>query len=229
MSKPTLSSYVREHGAQRGKKKEPGPYVTISRQYGCDGVAIGSLLVEKLNSREDEQGWKLHHRDLLERLSEDTGLDVEQIEKERLARPSFVKDILRGVKRSHSLDSFEIRNHISVMIRELAFDGRAVIIGHGGAASTSGLDHGLAVRVEASLEWRLPRICRSENLSRGQAMEKIREADKEREILMEYYKDKNPREPAFNIIIDNSIFNIEQIAEQILFAMEQKNLVKKAQ
>ncbi len=229
MSKPTLSSYVREHGTGRGKKKEPGPYVTISRQYGCDGVAIGKLLVEKLNGREGDNGWKLHHRDLLERLSEDTGLSVEQIEKERLARPSLMKDILRGVKRSQSLDSFEIRNHISVMVRELAFEGHAVIVGHGGAAATAGLDHGLAVRVEASLEWRIPRICRSENLSREQALEKIHDADKEREVLMEYYKDKNPREPAFNIIMDNSIFNIEQIADQILFGMELKNLVKKAE
>lgn len=227
MPKPTLSSYVREHGSEPGKKKEPGPYVTISRQFGCDGAAIGNLLVEKLNARDEKKTWKLHHRDLIERLAADTGMTVEQIEKERLARPSMMKDIIRGVKRKGTPDSFEIRNAISVMIRELAFEGRAVIIGNGGAAATAGLDHGLSVRIEASVEWRIPRICRQENIGRNAAITRIHQADTQRDELRDYYKEKNPREPAFNIVLDNSVFNIDQIADQIIYAMELKHIIEK--
>ena len=50
MVKPTLSSYIRNNLDDIAGKKEPGPYVTISRQYGCDGHAMADKLAEKLNN-----------------------------------------------------------------------------------------------------------------------------------------------------------------------------------
>ena len=57
--------------------------------------------------------------------------------------------------------------------------------------------------------------------------EKIEEVEKRRRHLRKIYEEKNPRKPAFNLVIDNSMFNIEQILEQIILAMEQKNLIEK--
>ena len=73
MSKPTISSYLRDHLDDIGKKKEPGPYITISRQWGCGGYELGQLLTDKLNQRDEEGRWRLYYKELLKQLAEDTG------------------------------------------------------------------------------------------------------------------------------------------------------------
>ncbi|MCK4960329.1 MAG: cytidylate kinase-like family protein [Planctomycetes bacterium] len=224
--KPTISSYIRDNLQQLGEKKEPGPFVTISRQYGCDGYELGDMLLKKLDEREDSGTWRLYKKEMLKQLVEDTGLTEEVIEKERLAKPSLLKDFLRGMHRSGIPDGYEIRNKITVMVRTVAFEGHAVIIGQGGTAATADLTNGLSIRVEAPKEWRVVRVCWREQLKRQGAIARIDAVEKERKHMRKLYAEKNPRTPAFNLTIDNSLFNIEQIADQIVFAMELKQLIE---
>ncbi len=226
MAKPTLSSYIRENLEDIGRKKEPGPYVTISRQYGCDGYELAEVLAKKLNKRAEQATWRLYKKELLKQLAEDTGLTEDVIEKERLAKPSLLKDFFRGMRRGGIPDGYEIRNKITIMVRTAAFEGHAIIIGQGGAAATADLANGLSVRIEAGKEWRIIRVSRRESLSRQAASVRIEEVEKKRKHLRKIYEEKNPRGLAFNLVIDNSTFDIEQISDQIIFAMEQKDLLK---
>ncbi len=225
MAKPTLSSYVKEHGDQPGKKKLPGPFITISRQFGCDGYDVAEQIAMGLSKLEEEPKWEVMYKEFINQISQDTGLTVEQIEKERLSPPSLVKDIVRGFKKSGIPDAFEIRNKLSVMIRERVFQGHVIIIGNGGAAATYGLDKGLNIRIEAPLEWRIPRVSRMENLTRDEAVKKIQEIEKHRQKLMKFYKDKNPKYSSFDLVLDNSTFATEQMAEIVILALKQKELL----
>jgi len=224
MQKPTLSSYIRDN-LDKIEKKEPGPFVTISRQYGCDGYELGDLLVKKLNERAGDGKWRTFKKELLKQLAADAGLAEEVVEKERLSKPSLLKDFFRGMRHRGIPDGYEIRNKITIMVRTAAFEGHAVIIGQGGTAATGDLDGGLSVRIEASKEWRIARVGVREKLSRAGAVARIEEVERGRKHLRKIYEQKNPREPAFNLMLDNSMFNIEQLAEQIIFAMEQKKLI----
>lgn len=225
MDKPALSSYLRQRIGDIVQKKQPGPYLTVSRQYGCDGLELAGPLVEKLNQRDEQQRWKLYHKELLKQLAEDTGLTEEIIEKERLSKPSLMKDFLRGLLKSNVPDGYEIRKSITMMVRTVAFEGYAVIIGQGGNAATTDLDNGLSVRIEAPKEWRIARISVREQLSKEAAAARMEEIDAQRQYLREIYEKQNPRQPAFHLSIDNSIFSKEQITELILLAMEQKGLI----
>lgn len=227
MTKPTISSYLRDHLDDIGTKKEPGPYITISRQWGCDGIELGQILVSKLNQRDDEQRWNLYQKELLKQLADDTGLAEEILEKERKSKPSLLKDFLRGLKKNGIPDGYEVRNKITMMVRTVAFEGHAVIIGQGGTAATGDLSNGLSVRVEAPRDWRIARICRRESLEKHAAIAKIEEIEKERDHLRKIYERQNSREPAFNLIFDNAMFNNEQIAGLVITAMEEKKLIEK--
>ena len=227
MAKPTISSYLRDHIDDIGKKKEPGPYITISRQWGCDGYELGRLLVEKLNERDEEKPWKLYYKELLKQLAEDTGLAEELLEKERKSKPSLLKDFLRGLKKNGIPDGYEIRNNITMMVRTVAFDGHAVIIGQGGTAATADLANGLSIRVEAPKDWRVARICRRDKLEKSDAKARIEEIEKSREHLRKIYERQNSREPAFNLSFDNATFSNEIITEMIIKAMEEKDLIEK--
>lgn len=228
MAKTTLASYMRDNLEDLGKKKEPGPYLTISRQYGCDGYELGDLLLERLAQREDDSKWKLFKKELLKELAESTGLAEEVIERERLAKPSLLKDFLRGVRKNNIPDGYEIRNKVTIMVRTLAFEGYAIIIGQGGTAATADLANGLSVRIEAPKEWRIARVSRRENLKRQEAILRIEEIEKGRKHLRKIYEQQNTREPAFKLMLDNSVFNMEQAVEMILFAMENKGLIAPA-
>lgn len=227
MAKPTISSYLRDHLDDIGTKKEPGPYVTLSRQWGCDGVGLGQMLIAKLNERDPEQRWKLYQKELLKQLAEDTGLTEEILEKERISKPSLLKDFLRGLKKSGIPDGYEVRNKITMMVRTIAYEGYAVILGQGGTAATGDLANGLSVRVEAPKDWRIARICRRENLQKTAAIAKIEEIEKERLHLRTIYERQNSREPAFNIVFDNSMFSNEQVASLVIQAMENKGFIEK--
>jgi hypothetical protein len=226
MGKPTLTSYIRENLDGITKKEAPGPYVTISRQYGCDGYELGDLLVKKLNEKEGAEKWRVYKKEILKQLAEDTGFAQEVIERERLTKPSLLRDFFRGMRgRGGIPDGFEIRNKITVMVRTVAFKGHAVIIGQGGTAAAADLENGLSVRIEAPREWRIARVSAREKLKRHEAIDRIDEIEKGRKHLRKIYEEKNPREPAFNLVVDNSMFNIEQATDLIIFAMEERNLL----
>ena len=56
---------------------------------------------------------------------------------------------------------------------------------------------------------------------------RIEEVERARRHLRKFYEQK-PRQPAFNLMIDNSVFNIEQAADLIIAAMELRQLIGKA-
>jgi hypothetical protein len=225
MDKPVVSSYLRQRIGDIVQKKQPGPYITLSRQYGCDGLELAGLLLEKLNQQDEQKRWKLYHKELLKQLAEDTGLTEEIIEKERFSRPGLLKDFLRGLLKNNVPDGYEIRKGITMMVRTAAFEGYAVILGQGGTAATADLDNGLSVRIEGPNEWRIARISVRENLSKEAATARMAEIDAQRQYLREIYEEQNSRQPAFNLMFDNAMFTKEQIVDLILTAMMQKGLV----
>lgn len=230
MAKPTLSSYLRDNLDDIGKKKEPGPFLTISRQYGCEGYDLGDKLAAKINERikdTDEIKWKVFKKELLKQLADDTGVTQEVLEKEQMARPSLLKDLIRGIRKSNIPDGYEIRNKITQMVRTIAFEGHAIIIGQGSAAATVDLDNGLSIRLEASKEWRIARVASRDKLTRQAAIARIDEVEKQRKHLRKIYEQVHPREPGFNLLIDNSIFKADQVIDIIIHTMELRGLVPK--
>ncbi len=224
MDKPTLSSYVRDNLGQLDKKKEPGPFITISRQYGCDGYQLADTVCEKLN-QSNKTTWRVYNKEILKQLANEEGLAEEIIARERIAKPSLVKDFLRGIRGTNIPDGYEIRNKITVIVRTIAFEGHAIIVGQGCTAATADIGNGLSIRIEAPMEWRIIRVSRRENLKRNDAIKRIEDIEKKRRHLRTIYEQKNPRKPTFNIVFDNSAFSCEQIAEQIVIAVQFKGLI----
>jgi hypothetical protein len=226
VTRPTISSYIRENLDNLDGKSEPGPFITISRQFGCDGYKLGDILLKKLEERPDEQEWRLYKKEILTQLAEDSGLTEEVIEKERKAKPSIIREFFRGVRRNNLPGGYEIRNKITLMVRTVAFEGHAIIIGQGGTAATADLEGGISVRIEAPKEWRIVRVSRRDDMLKDAAATKLEKIEKERSHLRDIYEEKNPRKPAFNLNIDNSRFTLDEAADLIIYAMEQKGLIE---
>src|SRR6056297_3347079 len=132
MAKVSLSDHMREHRAETPEEIEKaGPFITISRQYGCYGFSLGLLLLDILTEETPENPWKIYHKDILSSLATETNLEEETLERERRSKPRLIVDFLRSFSGDRVPSGYEIRNRIMTLIRSLAIEGQAVIVGQG--------------------------------------------------------------------------------------------------
>lgn len=225
MHKLTLSTYIHEKMDDPESRSKPGPYVTISREPGCEGYKVGDVLIEMLNDHDQQQRWRLYKKEILRQLAQDAELAEEIIERERHALPSLLKDFFRGMSKGNIPDGYEVRSKITTMVRTVAYHGHAVIIGQGGCSVTADIANGLSVRIEAPKEWRALRVSARDNLSEEQAIAKINAEEENREHLRKIYEESNRRIPTFNLVVDNSVLTAEQIASLIFHTMQLKAML----
>ena len=220
MARASLSEHMKEQRARQAREPaNSGPFVTISRQFGCHGFSLGLLLLEILNEETEGAAWRIYHKDILARLATETNLAASLIEQERRNKPSMIVDFFRSLKRDRMPSGYEIRNRITLIIRGLAIQGHAIIIGQGGAGATQDLPNGLTVRLEAPEEWRIKQVAFREGLNEAQAKQLVREKESEREYLRKLYETRFPRKPAFHVTYDCSAFPLAHIAQHIAHMM----------
>jgi cytidylate kinase len=225
MHKLNLSKYIRSNLENVDVKTEPGPYITISREPGCEGYKVGDLLLEMLNQHDPHHRWRIFKKEILNQIAHDTQLAEELIERKLYAGPSIVKEFFRGMSKGGVPDNHEIRSRIANMVRVVAYEGYAIIVGQGGTAATGDIPNGLSVRLEAPKKWRLIRVCKRDNLSKEEALVKIEQEEEKRAYLRKLYEEANPHTPPFNLTIDNSALKAEQIASLIYYTMQLKNMI----
>ncbi|MFP4356355.1 MAG: AAA family ATPase [Phycisphaerae bacterium] len=221
MAKVSLAEHMHERPEDEQLDPENvGPFITISRQYGCWGFSLGLLLLDVLNEEAPEgRAWKIYHKEILDQLAEDTNMAREMIESQRRRKPRAIIDFFRSLSGDKVPSGYEIRNRITNIIRNLAIEGYAIIVGQGGAGATHDMPNGLSIRLEAPEAWRVKQIAFREGLSETEARLRIQAMEKERDYLQKVYETRFPRQPAFNLMFDCSEFTLAQIAQQIVYAM----------
>jgi len=229
MVKASLSQHMKEDlTASDEDTGDAGPFITISRQFGCHGFSVGLLLLDLLNDSADpDESWKIYHREILTRLATETDLAEEILDRQRRAKPRLITGFLKSLGKGRVPSGMQVRNQITTIIRGLAIEGRAIIIGQGGSGATMDLPNGLSVRLEAPEDWRVKQVAFRDGLTETQARLRIRAKEREREYLRKLYHVKFRRTPAFNLLYDCSEFSLAQIAQQILYALKLKGCVPK--
>ena len=223
MAKVSLAEHMKEHRAPQEQELEnSGPFITISRQFGCYGFSLGLLLLEILNEQADSAPWKIYHKEILANLATKTNMAAEILERQRRSKPSLIVDFFRSLSRERIPSGYEIRNQITTIIRGLAIEGHAIVIGQGGAGATQDLPNGLSVRLEGPEEWRVKQIAFREGLTETEAKLRTRAKEQEREYLRKIYEMRFPRKPAFHLTYDASVFSLAQIAQHVVYMMKLK-------
>lgn len=223
--KTNLATFLREKREEEDSKN-PGPFVTVSRQYGCHGYFLGLLLVDMLNSESNvKDPWKVYQREILEHISAETDLAAEVLNRLRRERPRLLVNFFRNLSPKRVPGGYEIRNRIANIIRALAYQGNFILIGMGGAGATANIDNGLRVRLEAPKKWRVDRVVEAEGMGPVEARLLLQKRDKERDHLRQVYAMRFPREPAFDIVYDCSTFSLAQLTQHIIQAMKLKGMI----
>ena len=223
MAKVSLAKEQDEQQAIKEAEQNAGPFVTISRQYGCWGFSLGLLLLEILNDEvAPPASWQIYHKEILDRLASETDLDAETLERQRRTRPGILVDFLRTLGGSKLPSGYRVRSRMADLIRGLAVEGHAIFVGQGSAGATHDLPRGISIRLEAPEPWRVKQIAFREGIGETEARRHVREMEREREYMRKIYQARYPRQPAFHLTYDCSVFSLAQIAVHVVQAMKMK-------
>jgi cytidylate kinase len=224
MAKVSLAEHMKEQRHPEEGRENSGPFLTISRQFGCQGFSLGLLVLEILNDQPGATPWKIYHKEILETLAGETNYDTHILENQRRKKPSLIVDFFQSLSKDRIPSGYEVRNRITEIIRNLAIKGHAIIIGQGASGATQDLPNGLSVRLEAPEQWRVKQIAFRDGLTTTEAQAKIRQIEREREYLRKIYATRFPRTPPFHMTYDCSVFSLTQIAQNIVHMLHHKGL-----
>jgi CMP/dCMP kinase len=158
--------------------------ITVSRQLGSGGAYLGRMLASEL-------GIGYADRYILERAAESLQVQAEELEPRDESAPSFLEAVIDafaiGVPETNyvpvrPVPSYEqLRDAESEVIREIAAQHSAVIVGRAGFHLLASHPRHFSVFVHANLEFRVHRIEELFGYSRERALREIEESDRGRE------------------------------------------------
>ena len=167
--------------------------ITINREVGTGGRTVGRKLAEKL-------GVKYCDKAVIEGLTQKFGLSPERIEEIKAQKKSWWNDInnyyqtlvnsanmpMEAEVKLDNASMFETEKRI---LQELASQTSCVVAGRTGFMVFREWPNHLNVFIQASMEYRVERVMRRQNVSQQEASDIIAKMDSTREAYIKKYED----------------------------------------
>ena len=195
--------------------------ITINREVGSGGRTVGRKLAEKL-------GVKYCDKAVIEGLTHKFGLSPERIEEIKAQKKSWWKDINNyyqtlvnsasmPMEAEVKLDNetlFETEKHI---LQELATHASCVIAGRSGFMVFRDWPNHLNIFIQASMEHRIQRVMRRQNVSEQEARDIIAKMDASREAYIKKYEDTSRYDTRnYHLVISMDDLSEDDAVEVIL-------------
>jgi hypothetical protein len=201
---------------------QPAPFITISRQFGCNAYALAERLAQRLNA--EFPGWDctIYDRKLLEVLAESEAITADIInslsERTRGLIADWVDHIVAGKP-----PETQVFRHLARTFCSIAALGQAILIGRGGAAITRRIPTGIHVRLTAPIEWRIDNLKQNPDRTSDTSMETVKQADKERESFVRKYLGVDAHDPElYHLILNNQLLTMKEQVEIIVTLVQGK-------
>jgi cytidylate kinase len=205
-------------------KKEPGPFVTISRETGCGGNEIAELLIRQLNS--DKTHWSLVNKEIISQAARNLKVDIKRVaevidSKER----TTMNEIVDALSYRYYKNDRIVRKKVAEILRFDAQKGYVVIVGRGGVSVTRDIEKGLHIKLEAPVSWRVKSIMERKMMTLSEAEKFVEETDQKRIHLLEQLSNKKNEEIYFDLHLNCMTFSKDEIVKMIINAMKIKRLI----
>ncbi|HLO59363.1 MAG TPA: cytidylate kinase-like family protein [Bacteroidales bacterium] len=213
-----------------GKGKEPGPVITISREYGCPAKIIAGRLAEELTRKLFVKGregkWRFITKEIMAESAKALEIEPEKIRHVfQYEQKGMVDEIISAQFNKYYKSERKILNTVAKVIRNMAGEGNVIIVGRGGVAITHDIPRSLHILLEAPLDWRALRVAENYKLTFEEAKKSALEVDKKRKEFREYFQGKDTDYTRFDLSINCMAFSIEEIVHIILKVAEIRKLV----
>ena len=198
--------------------------ITIGRQFGSGGRAIGKRVAEEL-------GIPFYDKELIKKIAQDSGLSKEILDDyDEKPTNSFLYSLSLGAytygNSFTGVPEMPMSDKIFVIqsdtIKEIAAQGPCVIIGRCAESILKDQVEHLSVFIHADLEYRIRRVAEFEKISRYVAAELVRKTDKKRANYHNYYSDIKWGDATSYDLCINGRIGTENAAKLIIELAEMK-------
>ena len=181
--------------------------ITVAREYGSGGRYIARLIADKL-------GIKFYDKELISKLSAETGLSEEFIEKNEQRRKMFANLRLEGQNNLSLEDELFIKE--SALIEKLANEESCVIVGRCADYVLKDKENVFKVFVYSDDDGKIERASKYYGLKKEKALKEIRKIDKERSNHYKHYTGGEWNNYSnYDICINSDLLGVEKSAEII--------------
>lgn len=207
-------------------EKKPSRFITISREFGCDGFPTALGLNKLLAEKYPDSKWFIFSRGTLEKMIADDDLGADMIHQITETRYSFVNWFFDGIVPEYiQSPHLKIFERLRTLILNLAAKGNAIFVGGGGQIITNRLIpsrfRGIHVKIIGSHEFKIRNIMKKFNLNRGDAEIYFTEKQSARDKFIQDFTWQNASDNSYyHLIINNQWNDSGIIAKTILYYME---------
>ena len=223
-----LLNYMKDRFDEAVKTpKEPGPVITISREFGCPSGLIAQKVAEILNQsdevKKNKQTWRCIGREIIEQSARELHTQPEKINNFfNEAQKSIIDEIIHTLLEDGYKNDIVFKSRIKEVINSFTLHGNIIIIGRGGVALTQDIKRTLHIKLTAPLHWRVENFCKENNLSNEESLKKAIEADKKRLAMIDYFLGRKADSGLFDLYINCERLSVDQVVNIIVSALSEK-------
>jgi cytidylate kinase len=222
-----MSERMKEGGAQ---EKDPGPVITISREFGCPARKTAQKLAESLTRKMYVKGknidWRYITKEIMSESAKELDLHPSKIQYVfEYEQKGLIDDIISAQSTKYYKSDRKIRNTIARVVRNMGCEGYVVIVGRGGVAITRDIPKSLHIHLEAPMDWRILRISEKFNMEPEEAEKYIIDIDRKRRQFRDYFEGKNTDYTRFDLTFNCMTMSVDEIVGIIVKAADIRKLV----
>ncbi|MCA9520589.1 MAG: cytidylate kinase-like family protein [Myxococcales bacterium] len=196
------SSRAAAESERAPKRRDFWPNITISREFGSRGAALGRLLAERI-------GFSFWDKELVSAIADESGANRAIIESLDETRRNAIEDAVQGVLMGTRHTTEDYVFNLVRLIRTIGEHGRAVIVGRGGHYVLPPAD-ALRVRFVQLFDDRAGAYAAREGLDERKARAYVDQQEKERSSFVK----KVFRRELANPLDYDIVLNLSTIGER---------------
>jgi len=221
--------HERVHREEQETQPEPGPVITISREYGCYGSEIGVKLTERINSISSgitSKEWFFVSHQVLHDAAGKLEKKPHEISHIFGAQEkSMFGDLVSIFSKDKYLTDVQIKRTLAQIVRSYSEQGNSIIVGRAGCVLARNIKRSIHIRLMAPFCWRVEVIKTRFSLSSNEAITLVKETDKRRETFMDFFRGNKPDSELFDLILNRSTLTTEEIVDHIYALAKSRGLL----
>ncbi|HLN52300.1 MAG TPA: cytidylate kinase-like family protein [Lentimicrobium sp.] len=207
-------------------RKDNGPFITISREFGCQANLLARMLRDEIKKR--GQKWSILNKEIIMESAKKLGMEPRQVQvvSESVDR-TMMDEVLSALSTKYYKSDRKVRQTIANVITSAAYEGNTIIVGRGGAAITHGMQPSIHIKLYAPIEWRLQSLMVRYHANREHMMKEITSIDFRRHRLMSNaVKGVEDNSFLYDLQINCSTINHKQIVSMVMGLIEERFKIK---
>jgi len=211
-----------DHSQPVSKKYESKPFITISRDFGCQANTIARMLKEEFQKK--GQKWSILNKEIIMESARKLEMDPRQVKEISESTDRTVMDeVLSALSQKYYKSDRKIRQTIASVVSSAAIDGNTIIVGRAGAAITQGLTPSIHIKLFAPIEWRLASLMQRYHANREHMMKQITSTDLSRhKMFSQVMKGTENVNELYDLHVNCSKLTHQQIVAVIMQLAEEK-------